>query len=166
MFPIGVICGFGLLAEGPLGVVLPFLVIAGVAFYHWGISGVRNVIQPGWIWALIVGLPWYVLATISGQDSFIARQIIFENIERFFGGDGIVAKPLSFYWEHFWGQAAPWSFVAVVFCGVGVVHLWRNIRGTEVHCPVLPSDERSRFFVVSAIIWFVVIFVIHRSFSL
>ncbi len=112
-----VLCGFGILAKGPLGLALPVWVIAAVLVVEHGVRALRLLIRWEWVATLLVSMPWYLLATARGQDSFLSRQMVFENLQRFVGGEGITPKPPWFYLTQFWAHGAPWSvcFALVAF---------------------------------------------------
>lgn len=112
---VGILAGLAFLTKGPLGLVLPAIVIASVAFVYRGFRGVWALLNPGWIFAIVIPLPWYLFAALKQDSAFVSRQIYFENLQRFIGADGIVAKPFWFYVPHVFGQAAPWSFVFVAY---------------------------------------------------
>lgn len=98
-------CGLAVLSKGPLGLVLP-LILALVAFvaldggrYEEAKAGsalteakreFRELLLSvrGWITLLLLTLPWYLAAAQLGGISFIKRQLLFENLERFTGGQG------------------------------------------------------------------------------
>ncbi|RIL01797.1 MAG: hypothetical protein DCC75_13505, partial [Proteobacteria bacterium] len=77
------LCGFATLAKGPLGVVLPCLIAVVVLSFSLGF---KTVIEncpkaiPGLLIFLSIAVPWYVLAAAKGQESFIGRQLVFENL--------------------------------------------------------------------------------------
>lgn len=151
----GVLCGFAVLAKGPIGVVLPGLVLFVVSLYFWGWRGVLALVRPGWLWTLAIGLPWYYLAALSGEDSFISRQLVFENVTRFFGGEGISKKPLWFYFVNFWPQAAPWSLVAAVVLVAYVWRLFDESRKKRFSSLFVPQRRKARFVFTASLLWLV-----------
>ncbi len=109
-------CGFAVLAKGPLGLAFPALfALVVVAFGNrtslW--SALVPRLGPS-ILLLLIALPWYLAATAQGGDGFVERQIIFENIARFTGGEGVNSKPWHFYLPVFISTAFPWSIVAAL----------------------------------------------------
>lgn len=113
-----VFVGLAVLAKGPIGLMLPALVIIPYIILA---AGPRAL---GWFarWPLllcaVLPLPWYLLAVVKGHSSFIARQIIFENFGRFFGAAGITQKPFWFYLPHLMLEGAPVTeiFLALLIC--------------------------------------------------
>lgn len=134
---IAVLCGFGILAKGPIGVVLPGIVIVACAFQFAGFRGVRSVIRPAWVVSIVLSLPWYLGAYFAGQQGFVSRQLVFENVSRFFGGTGISPKPFYFYFVEFWSYSAPWSLLFVVYAV-------RRVRGM-IGGPEDSEDDLRRF---------------------
>ena len=64
------------------------------------------------ILALLVGLAWYGLAMAKGGEEFVSRQVIHENLARFFlsgeGGSGH-QKPVYYYIPYLMLEGLPWS---------------------------------------------------------
>ncbi len=146
---LGILCGFGFLAKGPLGLALPVLVIGSITILEFGWSALISIMRPGWILAILIPLPWYLAAAQVGKDGFIARQVFFENIARFVGSEGITEKPWYFYFVNIFDQGAPWS---VVFVAYVLIVIWHYFKGS--HTKLFPEDARARFGVKSALIWY------------
>lgn len=119
--------GLAVLAKGPLGLAFPGLfALVAIAFRK------RSAMTPSlWptliprlgplILVLLIATPWYLAAIAQGGGSFLERQIFFENIARFTGGDGINSRPWYFYLPVFISTAFPWS-VFVVFAAALSLH--------------------------------------------
>lgn len=97
------------LAKGPLGIVLPGLVIAVF------LAGKRDwkmffkfAFHPGVLIALVLIVGWYGLAISRGGEGFVNRQLLSENLNRFFGGSGH-SHPVYYYLSYLFSLAAPWS---------------------------------------------------------
>jgi 4-amino-4-deoxy-L-arabinose transferase-like glycosyltransferase len=98
----GVTLGLGVLAKGPLAILL-FLAVVGVSF--WRLPPLRTSFRGGWLGfsALLVlttGL-WYVPAYLVSGQLFVQKFLIEQNLQRFSGGDaahsaGPAALPLYF----------------------------------------------------------------------
>lgn len=80
-------CGLGLLAKGPVAVIVP-----GGALVLWslcsdrGRSALRAAWDPvGWLIALTVALPWYLYALNRHGQAFIDGFFLKHNVERFSG---------------------------------------------------------------------------------
>lgn len=135
---VGALTGLAALAKGPLGLVLPVLIISLAAFALWGFKGLISVFRTGWLAALVVAVPWYAAAYLRGNEQFVVRQLIFENVHRYLGAEGITAKPSWYYLAAFWTYAVPWSFVLIYF-------LWRRFRlGLNPATGALSDEETKR----------------------
>jgi hypothetical protein len=133
--------GLAVLVKGPLGILLPIIIVISITTVEWGKEGLVSLLRPVLLISVLVPLPWYLLATLVGEGPFIQRQILFENFYRFTGGAGVNTKPLWFYLQHFWTQAAPWSFVFIFFL---TLFRW-------------PREDSSRGFAMrSACVWILV----------
>ncbi len=172
---IGVLTGLAVLTKGPLGFVLPPMVIGMISLSFWKLPGIKSMFRIGWIWAFLIGVPWYLLAILYGKEAFILRQIVFENFQRLVGGEGITPKPWHFYLKHFILEAPPWSILLVIYLFV----LGRSLL-THVKMPheggcrlnkrflreffsidarlekLLPPDRKSSFAIIAGLIWILV----------
>jgi 4-amino-4-deoxy-L-arabinose transferase-like glycosyltransferase len=103
----GVAAGFGVLAKGPVGFVLPAAVI--VLFLVWA-GQWRLLFGRVWIHACLlcglVALPWYVLVTLDTKREFLADFLLNHNLER-------ALNPME---QH---GGPPWYYIAVVVLGLG-----------------------------------------------
>lgn len=142
--------GLAVLGKGPLGIVLPLLVLGTAVVVLHGVRAVRIFFRKEWWWTFALSGPWYFLATLQGKSAFVGRQIFFENVGRFFGGEGISKKPPWFYLAEFWKHAMPWGFVLLAF-GVLIVRARRRATLDEY----LPADSSARTILRFALVWFV-----------
>ncbi len=96
------------LAKGPLGIVLPGLVIAlYLALQRDWQRFFKFALHPGaWI-AVAVIASWYGFAIIRGGEGFVNRQLLSENVGRFFGGSGH-SHPIYYYLSYLFSLAIPW----------------------------------------------------------
>ncbi len=101
--------GIGTLAKGPLGIVLPGLVIGGFLTLkrRWDMI-LKLVFHPGVILTLMVAVGWYGLAVSRGGEGFVDRQLLQENLKRFFGGSGH-NHPAYYYISYLFSLGLPWS---------------------------------------------------------
>lgn len=110
-------CALGVLARGPLGLVLPVFLV-GVA--GWCVIGFRRTcgefLRPSfaWLW-LLLPATWYYLAYQVGAERFLQRQIFFENIERFVGNEHMNSEVWWFYVPSFLRNSFPWGVLMLVF---------------------------------------------------
>lgn len=103
------VVGVGTLAKGPLGMLLPGLVIASFLSVRrrWDLFA-KFCFHPGVIVTLVIAVGWYGLAATRGGEGFINRQLMGENLERFFGGSGH-SHPIYYYIPYLFAQGLPWS---------------------------------------------------------
>jgi 4-amino-4-deoxy-L-arabinose transferase-like glycosyltransferase len=127
--------GIGTLAKGPLGIVLPGLVIALFLALkrRWDLF-VKFAFHPGVIVTLLLAVGWYSLAISRGGEGFLNRQLLQENLERFFGGSGH-SHPFYYYTPYLFSLGIPWClFLPFV--------LWDSL-----HSGALADDDRLFFLV-------------------
>ncbi|MBN8550991.1 MAG: glycosyltransferase family 39 protein, partial [Deltaproteobacteria bacterium] len=111
--------GLGVLAKGPIAVVLPSVIVFCVLWscFSWR-EALRAMSKPrlGWVYFAVLAAPWYVLLFFRGGDSILQRQLFFENIQRFMGGAEVNSQPFWYYVPEFLRTALPWSvlFVAML----------------------------------------------------
>src|SRR5712692_7020336 len=107
------ILGVSVLAKGPVGLVLPGTTVAIflVVRKRWDFFA-KLCFHKGVLLALGVGLLWYGIALFQGGEAFFGRQILKENLARFFvygeGGTGH-QKPIYYYLPYLFSGGLPWS---------------------------------------------------------
>jgi len=92
--------GLAVLAKGPLGIVLPFICVFTVLWLTGGFKKLGQFLLRPTLWTLafcLLALPWYVHAAIQGNEALLSRQLLFENLHRFIGGDSINNRPFWYY---------------------------------------------------------------------
>lgn len=113
-------CALAVLARGPLGLVLPvFLTFIGGAWVVGVRSTFRELSRPsvGWL-AFVLPVAWYCAAYSQGGEAFLARQLFFENVQRFVGGEKVNTEVWWFYIPSLLRTTFPWGvlmLVALVF---------------------------------------------------
>ncbi|MBI1397601.1 MAG: glycosyltransferase family 39 protein [Betaproteobacteria bacterium] len=134
--------GFGLLAKGPVAVLIPF---ATTFLYCWSrrelAIWVRGIFDPvGLALMLAIAAPWYVAEYMQQGDAFIQGFLMKHNVGRFsspmHGFNGSV-----FYY-------VPWLFIATLPFFAPVLNVFRRL-GSVWH------DDAQRF----CLIWFAFVFV-------
>lgn len=101
--------GLAVLAKGPLGLLLPGLVLGlwHVCRREW--AGLL-ALAPLSLVALAVCLPWYASADAALEAGTVWHEVKAQNLARF--GDGVARghlKPWYYYLVGTWAQWAPWS---------------------------------------------------------
>jgi 4-amino-4-deoxy-L-arabinose transferase-like glycosyltransferase len=134
--------GIGALAKGPLGILLPGLVIAVFLMMkkNWQLLS-KFAFHPGVAITVVLAAGWYGLAITRGGEGFVDRQLLQENLERFFGGSGH-SHPVYHYLSYLFSLGIPWSlFLPFV--------LWDYLRKG------LTANDNRLFL----LLWFLVMFV-------
>lgn len=132
------IAALAVLAKGPLGFVLPVLIVFVWLCFERGLKeSIFLIIHPCFgqlLFFAVVGLFYYLAADRSGEglintvdvkvtpgavrqafsESFISRQIIFENIERFIGGNRVNSQVWWYYIPSLLRTAAPWIEILIL----------------------------------------------------
>lgn len=104
-------CAGAMLARGPVGVALPILLVGITGWYVAGFRvTIREAFRPsiGWI-AFMIPFAWYYAAFLKGGEPFLARQLLFENVQRFVGGEKINTESWWFYIPSLLRTTAPWG---------------------------------------------------------
>jgi len=143
----------GVLAKGPIGLVLPVLVIGTYFILRRDFGTVRSL-HPllGVAAALLIPAAWYALATIEGGDAFVQKQLIKENVARFLGEGAVSrshAQPFYYHLFSLLGGFAPWS-------------LFLFPLGTFLYRKRRELVPRGYFF---PLVWFTVVFVFYSAAS-
>lgn len=135
------VVGIGTLAKGPLGILLPGLVIASFLALRrrWDLFA-KFCFHPGVVITLVLAVGWYGLAAMRGGEGFVDRQLLKENLERFSGGSGH-NHPVYFYLPYLFSLGLPWSLFLPLA-------LWDGFKRG------LFSDENRLF----TMLWFLVMF--------
>ena len=106
--------GLATLSKGPLGIVLPGLVIAVfLALKRDWKQFFKFALHPGVLIALVLVVGWYGLAISRGGEGFVNRQLLSENLGRFFGGSGH-SHPIYYYLGYLFSLAIAMVFVLSV----------------------------------------------------
>jgi hypothetical protein len=64
--------------------------------------------HPGVIITLLLAVGWYGMAFTRGGEGFVDRQLLQENLKRFFGGSGH-SHPVYYYFSYLFSLGLPWS---------------------------------------------------------
>lgn len=141
-FALYALVGLGTLAKGPLGLLLPALVMAVflAAKRRWDLI-IKFAFHPGVALTLILVAGWYGLAINRGGEGFVNRQLLAENLNRFFGGSGHT-HPIYYYLSYLFSLGLPWSLFLPLL-------LWDGFRRDSAQ-----NDDRLFFQV-----WLVVMFI-------
>jgi 4-amino-4-deoxy-L-arabinose transferase-like glycosyltransferase len=104
-------CAIAMVARGPVGVALPVVLVGITGWYLAGFkSTLREMARPsvGWL-AFLIPCGWYYAAYLKGGEAFLARQLLFENVRRFVGGEKVNTEVWWFYVPSLLRTTAPWG---------------------------------------------------------
>lgn len=144
-----VLLGLAVLAKGPIGVLLPGLVIGSFSLY---LGNFRQMIRElrllrGMLILAAITLPWYILVTLANGSSFINSFFGFHNLERFAEVVNQHAGPWYFYLIVILAGFAPWA----LYLPSALVRLhWRQRQFWQ-------SQPRTSHLGLLAGVWFLVI---------
>lgn len=125
-----VCAAFAVLAKGPLGFVLPAILVFALLAVNFGFkAAIQECFRPRWAWLIFIALalPWYYAAWQRGSAAFLDRQLVFENVKRLVGGEDVNSEPWWFYLPSLLRTAFPWSFI-FVFASLDAARQWKEGR--------------------------------------
>jgi 4-amino-4-deoxy-L-arabinose transferase-like glycosyltransferase len=146
LYPFWICCIGAVLTKGPLGLALPVIMVGAVSFVTRGLRRTLRLFltpHPGWMLFASSVLGWYLLAIQEGGQSFLWRQLLFENLERITGNERMNSEPFWYYVPEFFRVFAPWSFIVL---GLLVWTWWEESRTIRV--PTIRNPESSGFFMM------------------
>lgn len=124
MFWFWTLVGFAVLAKGPIGIVIPVVTFIGATAATNGFrAAVWAILEPsfGWLSAFGIIAFWYLPAVYFGSDDFVGRQLLFENINRFIGGDDYREGAWWFYIKELASQVLPWPLLFIVVYSISLI---------------------------------------------
>jgi len=108
VFAVGL--GLGVLAKGPVGMVLPLATALAVLVTTRRWASLRALASPGpALLVLIVSSAWYVACLWTRRLDVLERQLVYENFSRFVGGIGTMSP--FYYLKPLLLNSAPLSLV-------------------------------------------------------
>lgn len=142
--------GLAVLTKGPVGIVLPGLIIGAFLLYVgklWEVIGETRPVRGSAIF-LAIAVPWYILVIFANGETYIDTFFGYHNFERFTSVVNRHGEPWYFYFLVILGGFAPWS----VYLPVALARLrfWKRDRWRT-----LPRSQHLGLF---AFFWFSVIF--------
>ncbi len=151
--------GFAVLAKGPLGLLLPGLVVVAFLWRTGELAFLRRLrLGQGLLVAGGIAVSWYVLALFQGGGEFLQRQILDENVFRFFAseqGGPSREHTLLYYLPTLFVGMLPWSLFlpALGFTLYRSGDIWRDKKqlylfiwvGVEFLFFTLASGKRSNY---------------------
>lgn len=106
--------GLATLAKGPVGALLPGLTVGIFLLVRRDLVFLRQLhLAAGSVLCVLIAGSWYGLALWQGGEAFFTKQIMKENVLRFFASGAADAgheHPFYFFLPNFFLGMAPWSF--------------------------------------------------------
>lgn len=113
LYAFYVALGLGVLAKGPVAVLLPILSLAGFILFRGRVDEWKTWYPKGlWITAAVAG-PWYLLCAIINGRQFIQVFLINQNIERFTTTLHGHERPFYFFVPVLLLLTFPWTFLMI-----------------------------------------------------
>ncbi len=110
--------GLGFLAKGPVGLIIPIIVIVPVLMIERrSIALTPSDILLGFIVMVGVAAPWYVVMWIRHGNEYLQGFFIGDNFERFATDRFNDPRPWWFYFPIVAGGLLPWTPLALVWLG-------------------------------------------------
>jgi 4-amino-4-deoxy-L-arabinose transferase-like glycosyltransferase len=110
--------GLGFLMKGPVGLIIPVLVIVPVlAIERRSIALTPSDIVLGFLVMIAVAVPWYVAMWITHGNAYLQSFFIGDNFERFATDRFNDPRPWWFYLPVVAGGLLPWTPLALVWLG-------------------------------------------------
>ncbi len=146
--------GLGVLAKGPVGLLMPGIAIGVFLFLEGRWTDLRRLFTP--LSALVtfsVASSWYLACLLGRQFGLLARQLGSENLGRFFGSLGRMSA--WYYVQPLLLNAGPLSLVVPVIVGTALVQ-YRSPHNRRVGLARgdAPADRMARLL---AIFWVVTV---------
>ena len=146
-----VLLGLAVLAKGPVGIVLPGLIILSFLFYTGQFARVIKEIKLLWgiIIFSIITIPWYLLVWLENGQSYLDSFFGYHNLQRFTDVVNGHEAPWYFYILIIFILFAPWS--------VYLPYAIANVRWWQRH--YWQRQSRQNHLRIFAFFWFVCIFI-------
>lgn len=145
-----VLVALAILTKGPVGIVLPVLIIGAFLLYLGKAREVLREMFPirGLALVLVLAVPWYVLVILRNGENYVNKFFGYHNLERFTGVVNHHDAPWYFYFLVVLLGFAPWSIYLPV--AIARLRFWQ--RGKWRDTP------RSAHLGLFALFWFAGIF--------
>ncbi|MBD1935140.1 MULTISPECIES: ArnT family glycosyltransferase [Cyanophyceae] len=145
-----VLVALAILAKGPVGIVLPVLIIGTFLLYLGNFWQVLREMRPirGLAIVLALAVPWYVLVIWRNGEAYIDKFFGYHNFERFTGVVNDHWAPWYFYFLVVLLGFAPWSIYLPI--AIARLRFWKRDRWRQ--------QPRSAQLGLFALFWFAGIF--------
>ena len=139
------------LAKGPVGLVLPVLIVGAFLLYtgkFWEVAPEMRLL-PGVLLFIILTLPWYGLVILANGRAYIDSFFGYHNFERFTNVVNGHSAPWFYYFPVVFIGFLPWS--SFLPLAIARLRFWRP--------GIWRQQPRSSHLGVFALIWFAVVFI-------
>ncbi|AFZ12564.1 glycosyl transferase family 39 [Crinalium epipsammum PCC 9333] len=121
-----VLVALAVLTKGPVGIVVPLLIISTFLLYLGKFREVIQEMRPvrGFLLFAAITMPWYVLVFLANGENFINSFFGYHNIERFTGVVNGHRAPWYFYFLVVLVGFAPWSIYLPV--AIARLRFWQR----------------------------------------
>lgn len=121
-----ILAALAVLTKGPVGIVVPVLIISTFLLYLGKFREVIQEMRPvrGFLLFTAITLPWYVLVFLANGENFINSFFGYHNIERFTGVVNGHGAPWYFYFLVVLVGFAPWSIYLPV--AIARLRFWQR----------------------------------------
>jgi 4-amino-4-deoxy-L-arabinose transferase-like glycosyltransferase len=114
----GLALGLGFLMKGPVGVIIPLLVIIPVLVIERRAIGVTPIdLILGFVVMIAVAMPWYLLMWFRHGNDYLQSFFVGDNFERFATDRFNDPRPWWFYLPVVAGGLLPWTPLAITWLG-------------------------------------------------
>ncbi|MEG4442645.1 glycosyltransferase family 39 protein [Microcoleus sp. AT9_B5] len=106
-----VLIALAILAKGPVGIVIPVLIMGSFGLYLGNFRQLWREMRPvsGILIILAIALPWYILVILANGQTYIDSFFGYHNFQRFTGVVNKHSAPWYFYFFVVLVGFAPWS---------------------------------------------------------
>lgn len=145
-----VLIALAILAKGPVGIVIPGLIIGCFALYLGNFRQLWREMRPvsGILIILAIALPWYILVILANGQTYIDSFFGYHNFQRFTGVVNKHSAPWYFYFFVVLLGFAPWSIYLPV--AIARTRFWQRTYWRR--------QSRSAQLSLFALFWFACIF--------
>lgn len=144
------VLGLAVLAKGPVGLLLPLLVLLLFAWLQRDAGGLARAIHPvpGLVMTLAVALPWYLVVWQREGDAFVQSFFGYHNLQRF-------TQVVNHHAGPWWFYLPVLALASLPFLPLLLLGLACGGRGLRRRIPLRAAESLSRF----ALAWLVVVVV-------
>ncbi|WP_449416342.1 ArnT family glycosyltransferase [Phormidium nigroviride] len=115
-----------ILSKGPVGIVLPVIIIGSFTLYLGNIREIWQEMRPlrGILIILAISLPWFILVTLANGEAYIDSFFGYHNFQRFTQVVNRHGAPWYFYFLVVLVGFAPWSIYLP--CAIARLRFWQR----------------------------------------